>query len=323
MQSIAVLITTTEKNKGSFEQLVGSLCKQTHKPKRLIVVYDGVLRPQKESFDECPLSITWIDNQNHASLTSLQNKAIHLVKEDFLLQLNDDLILESNFIEELVYSMKEATIGTTCGKLLRMDKQTIDTTGQLLGKSRKPVERGYDQKNTGQFDVPGFIFGACGAAVLYRMEMLKDIAITQGEYFDNSYNMFYEDLDLSWRAQNFNWKAFYNPKAIAYHRRGATAKEKKPGFQFLKAYNFAWLKTSLKSDLVKNRYMTIIKNDSILSYLLNLPYILWQDAIIFFYCMIFEPKVIIDTFKNIPLILRSFKKSAILKKKIKLKKKTR
>ena len=91
--------------------------------------------------------------------------------------------------------------------------------------------------------------------------MLEDCAISENEYFDNDYNMFYEDLDLSWRADNRGWKAYYNPKAVGLHARGATAKERKPFFEFLQPYNFAWLKSSLKSDVIKNRYMTIIKND--------------------------------------------------------------
>ncbi len=321
MQTICALITTTEKNKKLLENLVSSLCHQTEQVKKVVIIYDGPHRPDKQTFENCPIPITWIDNSKNEALTYLQNQAIRFMHEDFVMLLNDDVILEINFIEELLIAInKDDSIGMTCGKLLRMDKTKIDTAGQLLGKKRTPVERGYGSVDNGQFDEECFIFGSCGAAVLLRRSMLEDCAISPNEYFDSDYNMFYEDLDLSWRASNFGWKAFYTPKAIAFHERGATAKEKKPIFEFLRPYNFAWLKSSLKSDLIKNRCMTIIKNDSPVGFLLNVHHILIYEAKIFVYCLIFEPRVIIDMFLNLPLILGAFKKRAVLKKKLKEKK---
>ncbi|MCK4994216.1 MAG: glycosyltransferase [Candidatus Omnitrophica bacterium] len=320
--SIAALITTTEKNKKHLEQLMSSICSQSIKIEKVIIVYDGIVRPLKQTFEECPLPISWIDNRKAHFLTLLQNKAIESSSEDLILLLNDDVILEANFIEELLKAMsKDALIGMVCGKLLRMDKTTIDTAGQLLGNKRTPVERGYGAIDTGEFDAECYVFGSCGAAVLLRKSMLENCMILEHEYFDSDYNMFYEDLDLSWRAANFGWKAFYTPHAVGFHARGATAKEKKPIFEFLRPYNFAWLKSSLKSDVIKNRCMTIIKNDSPYDFLCNLHHIFVYEAKVFLYCLIFDPGVILKTIKNLPVILKAFKKRKILKGKIKKRKK--
>lgn len=315
--SITVLITTTEKNKKHLEHLVSSLSQQTKQVQKIVIIYDGPHRPAKQTFEDCPVRITWIDNSKNESLTYLQNQAIRFIKESFVLLLNDDVVLEVNFIEELLRAIKkDDSIGMVCGKLLRMDKTTIDTAGQLLGEKRTPVERGYGTVDKGQFDSECFVFGSCGAAVLLRKRMLEECAISKNEYFDNDYNMFYEDFDLSWRAANSGWKAFYTPKAVAFHARGATAKEKKPIFEFLRPYNFAWLKSSLKSDVIKNRCMTIIKNDSPWDFLLNIHNIAVYEAKVFLYCLIFDPRVIFQTFKNLPVILRAFKKRRIIKRKL-------
>jgi GT2 family glycosyltransferase len=314
--SIAALITTTEKNKKHLERLMSSLCHQSIPVQKVCIVFDGQLRPHRKTFDECPLPISWIDNDKHQSLTLLQNKAIASSREDFVLLLNDDALLQENFVEELVKAAKkDESIGMVCGKLLRMDKTTIDTAGQLLGQKRTPVERGYGTPDIGEYNNECFVFGSCGAAVLMKRKMLDDCAMNKGEFFDNDYNMFYEDFDLSWRANNRGWKTFYTPKAVAFHTRGATAKEKKPLFEFLRAYNFAWLKSSLKSDLIKNRLMTIIKNDSPKGFILNIHHIFIYEIKIFLYCLIFDPKVIIQTIKNLPIILKAFKKRKIIKTK--------
>ena len=54
--------------------------------------------------------------------------------------------------------------------------------------------------------------------------MLNDIGL-----FDEDFFMYYEDVDLSFRAQLAGWKVRYTPKAIAYHKVGASS-QKVPGF---------------------------------------------------------------------------------------------
>ena len=116
----------------------------------------------------------------------------------------------------------DAKIGMLSGKILRMDRETIDSTGLFLGRNRKAVERGYGKKDIGQYDKPGYVFGASGAVMFLRKSMLIDIKDENG-YFDERFGMYYEDLDLCWRAQKKGWKAYYTPKATAYHVRGGTA----------------------------------------------------------------------------------------------------
>jgi hypothetical protein len=48
--------------------------------------------------------------------------------------------------------------------------------------------------------------------------MLKQIGL-----FDEDFFAYYEDVDLSFRAQLAGWKVQYEPKAIAYHQIGATS----------------------------------------------------------------------------------------------------
>ena len=51
--------------------------------------------------------------------------------------------------------------------------------------------------------------------------------------FDESFFLYNEDLDLSWKVRNKGFVNYYVPKAIIYHKAGATImkKEKKKGFK--------------------------------------------------------------------------------------------
>jgi GT2 family glycosyltransferase len=66
--------------------------------------------------------------------------------------------------------------------------------------------------------------------------MLKEIGL-----FDEDFFAYYEDVDLSFRAQLAGWKVAYEPKAIVYHATGSTS-NRIPGFttyQTLK--NLPWV----------------------------------------------------------------------------------
>ena len=75
---------------------------------------------------------------------------------------------------------------------------------------------------------PEEVFGATGGGAIYRAKIFDDI-----DMFDEDFFMYYEDIDLSFRAQLAGWKVRFTPKAIAYHKVGASSK-KVPG---LAVYN--------------------------------------------------------------------------------------
>jgi GT2 family glycosyltransferase len=67
---------------------------------------------------------------------------------------------------------------------------------------------------------PAWVFGASGAAALYRRAALEDIAYPCGEVFDERFFAYREDADLAWRLQRRGWSCLYWPAARAAHARG-------------------------------------------------------------------------------------------------------
>ena len=124
------------------------------------------------------------------------------------------------------------------------------------------------------------------------INMLMDIKDKHG-YFDERFGMYYEDLDLCWRAQKKGWKAYYTPRAKACHVRAATAvigsrnRNGRTGLPVLRSFseggNMAYLSHELKMQYIKNRYRCMSKNDSLLAILINLPFILWYEIRIWGY----------------------------------------
>jgi GT2 family glycosyltransferase len=69
----------------------------------------------------------------------------------------------------------------------------------------------------GQYDQPGYVFGASGGAALFRRRLFDEIGL-----FDERLVSYCEDVDWAWRMQLAGYRCRYVPEAVAYHWGSAT-----------------------------------------------------------------------------------------------------
>jgi GT2 family glycosyltransferase len=289
-----------------------SIKKQTNPIFEVIVINNSLSQDLSQEINRRYPDIKLYSSSSNLFYCESINKGVEISKGDFILCINDDVILDKRFIEEaLKVFFLDTKIGMVSGKVLRFDKQTIDSTGLFLTPWRTAKERGYGTKDKGRFDKEEYIFGVNGAVAFYRKDMLDDIKLGQGDYFDADYHIFYEDLDIAWRAQNIGWKAYYAPRAIAYHARGATVRLISG---IGKPYARRYLADNLHFDLVKNRYITIIKNESVFSFIMHLPFILCYDFLAWAYIIFSNPRII-KFFLNTKILKSSLEKRRLIKEK--------
>jgi GT2 family glycosyltransferase len=288
-KNLVTVVVVTGGKKDYLLRCLESLQKQSC-PSLQIVVIDNSLNPQiakkiSDNFSGIEVYSSSINLFYAAAL----NKGIEFSRGEFVLCLNDDIVLERNFIEEAVkgFWLKE-DIGMVTGKILRGDKKTLDSTGLFLSTFRSAKERGYGRRDSGQFQKEGFVFGACGAAGFYRKKMLDQIKEGE-EYFDSNLVIFYEDLDLAWRANRFGWKGYYLPKAIAYHIRGGSFR---PDSGLNKPFARRYLNDRFHAILIRNRYLVVAKNESVINLILFFIPILIYDICSWLYLILFRPGAI-------------------------------
>jgi GT2 family glycosyltransferase len=104
---------------------------------------------------------------------------------------------------------------------------------------------------------PVNVFGACGAAALYRRSLLARLG-----GFDERFRFGLEDADLAWRAQMHGWCCLYAPGAIVYHDLGGTV----PHGSDLRLFQAG-----------RNRWLLIAKNLDTRQLMKHLPRILVFD----------------------------------------------
>ncbi|MBI4034507.1 glycosyltransferase family 2 protein [Candidatus Saccharibacteria bacterium] len=163
-------------------------------------------------------------------------RAIEL-EYDFAALLNNDASPEPGWLGQLVSALdKNPTAGIVTSKMLDANQEYLDSTGEIYTIWGLPYPRGRREADTAKYDKDTAIFGASGGASLYRVAMLRKIGL-----FDEDYFAYYEDVDLSFRAQLSGWKVLYVPSARVSHHIGGTTDSLKGFGTYQTLKNLPWL----------------------------------------------------------------------------------
>jgi GT2 family glycosyltransferase len=157
------------------------------------------------------------------------NRAIAHASNDHVLLLNPDVSVTASLVGRLHEVLEAAgpDVYAVGPKLLRASGSrldpttTIDSTGIRMTRDGRHLDRGSEEPDRGQFDMPGEVFGLTGAAVLIRRNLVETAAI-DGQMFDEDFFAYREDADLAWRMRGFGYRALFEPSAVAFHRRHVT-----------------------------------------------------------------------------------------------------
>jgi GT2 family glycosyltransferase len=116
----------------------------------------------------------------------------------------------------------------------------VNNAGSCLFQNGYAGDRGFLERDTGQFAEQDEVFAWCGGAVLLRAAYLADVGV-----FDDRFFLYYEDTDLSWRGRLKGWRYAYVPSSVVRHEHAATSGA---GSAFFRFY------------VDRNRLLTLAKN---------------------------------------------------------------
>lgn len=141
---------------------------------------------------------------------------------------NNDAVADLDWLAELVNCLENRPeVGIATCKVASSDGKHLDSTGDYYTTWGLPYPRGRGEVDSLQYDSQTEVFAASGAASLYRVSMLRQIGL-----FDEDYFAYYEDVDLSFRAQLAGWKIAYVPGAVVYHETSTTGSKIKGFFTY-------------------------------------------------------------------------------------------
>ena len=159
-----------------------------------------------------------IDNQKNCGFADGNNigtqYALTNLVSDYVLLLNNDTLVDKNFLNELVnVAENHVNAGSVQSLLLKSDeKSTVDSSGQqMLTWGAKEISEPIETPTKQEIE----IFGACAASALYRGDLIKKIGL-----FDSDFFVLLEDVDLSWKIRLYGLKSYLAVNSVVYHKRG-------------------------------------------------------------------------------------------------------
>ncbi|MBU2575894.1 glycosyltransferase family 2 protein [Patescibacteria group bacterium] len=196
------------KNLSDTRECLKSLQKLDYERFSVIVVNNDVLEHKNAIEAEFGDFVKIIQNKKNLGFAEGNNVGIRSAlannQVDAVLLLNNDTIVEPNFLKEMI-STNADMVAPRMMQYHYRDK--IDNLGIVLMSSGLPFNRTNENQK---------LFCASGGCALYSRKLIETVGV-----FDKKYFAYAEDLDLGWRARNQGFEAGYASKAIVYHKGSA------------------------------------------------------------------------------------------------------
>ncbi len=189
------------------------------------------------------------------------NLGIEKSSGEYVLVLNNDILVDEHavaFLVEKAFSL-EGDWSAIAPKMMFYNNRAFINA---IGNSIYPISWGSDNfigaVDFGQFDGVEESFSACFGAVLLNREVVDRIG-----GLDPRYGFYYEDMDWSFRAQVHGYPIFTEPRAVIYHKFGASMSLQSQAFKL--------------RYVVGNRLRFCLKNLDKKALKRYLPNYLWED----------------------------------------------
>ena len=246
---------------------------QTLPPAEVVVVDNG-------SCDGSPLlvrerypQVVLVERPTNEGFCKGYNRAIRHSRFPYVLILNNDVFLDRDFLLQAVAAIDRSPgIGSVAARIVNADSGEVADVGHYLQRRLRVVS----SRNVTE---PEYVFAGSGAALLCRRRMLEDVRLF-GEYFDETFFMYWEDVDLAWRAQLKGWRCFYAPNVIAHHLESAS-----------QGGRIRVLEKSgdIQRHIWKNRYLILVKDASARVLGVLLPWLLLAEVLSWPYILLRIP----------------------------------
>jgi len=141
-------------------------------------------------------------------------------------------------------------------RIIKSSNWLINNAGSSLDSNGNVSDIGFNLFDEQKFNIAGFVDAFCGCSFFTSKKVFEDF-----NGFDETFFMYYEDTDLSWRLKKAGQKILYEPKSIVRHIHAGTGGEWSSAFRYYVTRNHSlniYKNASLKV-IVKTVLKSIIK----------------------------------------------------------------
>lgn len=192
----------------------------------------------------------------------------------YVLILNNDIIVDKNFLLELVISSEgEEQIGIAGPKIfyncVNKRRDIINFAGGVMKMWRgKPCHIGMNKEDKIEYNLQKEVDYVNGACILAKRELIEKIGLLSTEFF-----LYWEENDLCFRAKNSGFKVVFVPGALIWHKTAASIKNLKGLEQYYMVRNrFIFMKKYASKPQLLSFFLYFFMYEFVYLSILNIIY---------------------------------------------------
>ncbi|MBV4432325.1 glycosyltransferase family 2 protein [Clostridium tyrobutyricum] len=252
MELVYIVLVNFNGYKDTIE-CVNSLKKISYKNLRIVIVDNASTNNSVNLLKDNTNNCIIIESRKNLGFAGGNNLGIKYAldnKADYILLLNNDTLVEKNFLDNMLNPfIKDKKVGLVGCKIMYYPQKNIIWYGggyidwfKFIG-----AHYGMGETDKGQCNDEKIIDFMTGCCMLIKKEVFEKVGFLLEDYF-----MYFEDVDFCVKVKNAGYKIWYNPKAKIYHKVGlSSGGEESP-------FNIEWCTRNRL--LFMNRYKNNVPN---------------------------------------------------------------
>lgn len=180
-------------------------------PAEVIVVDSGSTDETRSKVTEEFPEVTLRTPNENLGYGAGNNIGVQEIETEYTVILNPDTKVEAGCFDSLLRPLSEEDSLITTPKILTYDGSRINTCGNKDHFTGLGFTRGLHRSPSAHSEQE-FVSGVSGACFALHTDLYKELG-----GFDESFFLYMEDVELSWRAALNNVDILYVPDAVIYH----------------------------------------------------------------------------------------------------------
>jgi GT2 family glycosyltransferase len=211
---VSVIIVTYNSRK-FIDKCLDSVLGSGYQSIEVVVVDNNSLDGTAEHIETKYPGVVLVRNASNVRFAIGNNVGIRKSHGSLFFLLNPDAWIEGDCVKELVRTaMANPKLGIIGCKVYYPNGLVQSAGGTIMASGHTNLI-GHEHRDSRKYSVPGDTEWVLGAAMLVTRDVLERVGL-----LDPIYYLYFEEVDLCWRAHNAGFGVWYAPTAVAYHYGG-------------------------------------------------------------------------------------------------------